>query len=208
MYSHFASLLFALLVSWALPVASQLPPPGAVSVGGVAVDGGNTGSGGGGQGSDGGEGFDGGRRIPGTACRQNSVGSALARDNSFMTLIFDDLKAQIGPNVPAAKQRGYCTVDVKLNTPAGWSFAVDTCDYRGYCNLSKGVNGTVSAAYNFVSQSGRVRNEDPQICLLSLTLKSRVLRNLSKGQLAQTFWFISRERPLRNFGRHVERMSL
>ena len=204
MYNHFASLLVALLVSWALPVVSQLPPPGAVSVGGVTVDG-NTPLGGG---TGGGEGFDGGRRIPGTACRKNSVGSALARDNSFMTLIFDDLKAQIGPNVAAAKQRGYCTVDVKLNTPTGWSFAVDTCDYRGYCNLSKGVDGTVSAAYNFVSQSGSVRQQDPAICLLSLTLKSRILRKLSKDRLAQTFWSINRERPLPSFGRHVERMSL
>ena len=89
---------------------------------------------------------------PGTdynGCPRGSVGSALAQDYSFMTLIFDKLTAQIGPGTPARGRRVVCSVSVQIQSPDGWQYCAETADYRGYYSLGDGVNGTIKASYDF-----------------------------------------------------------
>ena len=95
-------------------------------------------------------------REGGTGCRPGTVGTVLAADNSFMTLIFDQFKAEVGPDITAQKRRAFCRVNVKLAAPSGWSYDIDSTDYRAYCKLDKGVSGTVKATYEYVGEKGRV----------------------------------------------------
>ena len=92
----------------------------------------------------------------GNGCLNGSVGAMIAADNSFMTLIFDRFNAEVGPYV-RNKERAYCRFNMTLNAP-GWTFDVDSFDFRGYYQLDAGVNASVRAKYKLIGQNVRVSN--------------------------------------------------
>ena len=85
----------------------------------------------------------------GTGCRKGTVGATIAIDNSFMTLIFDDFRAMIGPAAANNQRRTFCRVLVQINNPAGYQFAVHGADYRGYYQLDQGVSAEIQASYQY-----------------------------------------------------------
>ena len=68
-------------------------------------------------------------------------------------LLFDNYIAEVGPGVSAREKRKNCQINVTLDFPHGWTFAIADVDYRGYASLERGVTGLQQAAYYFQGES-------------------------------------------------------
>jgi hypothetical protein len=128
-FTTFLALFIALVA--ALPQATTTKPPkGTCTIQSVAVDKPDV-------------------DTDGSGCRAGSVGVAFSEDNSLMTMIFDDFKAAIGPKAGDVKKRALCKVNVTMASP-GWAFDVSSVDFRGYINLSSGVDASIVSRWKWV----------------------------------------------------------
>ncbi|KAF1993278.1 hypothetical protein P154DRAFT_527870 [Amniculicola lignicola CBS 123094] len=85
----------------------------------------------------------------GSGCRSGSVGVAFSSDNTYLTIIFDDFQAAIGPKAGDYKKRAFCRVNVTMIVP-GWAFDVSSVDFRGYVNLAKGTNASIVSRWKWI----------------------------------------------------------
>jgi hypothetical protein len=136
-------LFLPLLSSLILVHAQSLPPAGEVGISSVSVEGNTVGALASGM-----------RGAPealaatgGSGCKANSVSTNFNGDRTVLTLIFNDFIASLGPSVPAQQNRRFCSVNLKMKVPKGWTFQVNTVDWRGYVDLDRGVRGTLGSVY-------------------------------------------------------------
>jgi hypothetical protein len=92
----------------------------------------------------------------GTGCPQGSVGSSFANDRQSFTLIFDSFVASAGPGVPATDNRKNCQLNIYMKWPQGFTFAVNTIDYRGFVQLPAGATAEQKATYYFQGELQQV----------------------------------------------------
>jgi hypothetical protein len=85
----------------------------------------------------------------GSGCPAGSVAENLSPDRQAFTLLFDNYIAEVGPGVSAREKRKNCQINVSLDFPQGWTFAIADVDYRGYASLDRGVTGVQQASYYF-----------------------------------------------------------
>ncbi|KAF2435577.1 hypothetical protein EJ08DRAFT_560907, partial [Tothia fuscella] len=90
----------------------------------------------------------------GSGCRANSVSTNFNGDRTILTLIFNDFIANFGPGIPAQQNRRFCKVDLKMKVPKGWTFQVNTVDWRGYIDLDRGVRGSLASSYFWSASRG------------------------------------------------------
>jgi hypothetical protein len=132
MHSFFFALIIALLSSlvWAVPAAAAVQPPaGGVSLVSLIVD------------------------TEGSGCKQGDASVAIARDNSVLTIIFDNFQAADGPNAGKTKSRAFCRVTIGISSP-GWAFDISSADFRGYVNLDKGAEASLVTRWKYVDANG------------------------------------------------------
>ncbi len=89
----------------------------------------------------------------GSGCPAGSVAENLSPDKQAFTLLFDEYIAEVGPGVSAREKRKNCQINVVLDFPGGWTFAIADIDYRGYASLQRGVTGVQQASYYFQGES-------------------------------------------------------
>jgi hypothetical protein len=92
----------------------------------------------------------------GTGCPQGSVGTSIANDRQSFTLIFDKFVASSGPGVAMTEARKNCQINLNLNYPPGYSYAIGTVDYRGYAQLPAGVSAEQKSIYYFQGELQQV----------------------------------------------------
>lgn len=85
----------------------------------------------------------------GSGCPAGSVAGRIESRLDSFTLLFDQYLAEVGPGVPIMQKRKNCQINLDIDHPAGWSYAVLTIDYRGYVALERGVRAQQSAKYYF-----------------------------------------------------------
>lgn len=95
----------------------------------------------------------------GTGCPAGSVAQNIAADAQAFTLIFDNFVAAIGNGIAYTEQRKNCQLNIDLDFPQGWSFAISDVDYRGYVSLDPQVIGTQKATYYFQGQLAQANTE-------------------------------------------------
>ncbi|KAE9991846.1 hypothetical protein EG327_010865 [Venturia inaequalis] len=83
----------------------------------------------------------------GTGCSTGTVAPIFADDRSSLTLIFNDMIADIGPGVPKQRSRRHCNVDVAMKVPPGWTFEVAEVNWRGLVDVDKGVRGVLAGQW-------------------------------------------------------------
>jgi hypothetical protein len=96
----------------------------------------------------------------GSGCPAGSVATNISPDGLSFTLLFDSYLAEVGPTVPRKRGTRECTVDVLLQAPLGWSWAIVGVDHRGFASLGPGVSGTVNRVFNSIDRgptTGRPR---------------------------------------------------
>ncbi|TID26934.1 hypothetical protein E2P81_ATG01395 [Venturia nashicola] len=95
----------------------------------------------------------------GTGCSTGTVAPIFADDRSSLTLIFNDLIADIGPNVPLQRSRRHCNVVVAMQVPAGWTFEVAEVNWRGFVDVDKGVRGVLAGQWYWDGERQRGRGD-------------------------------------------------
>jgi hypothetical protein len=121
--------LFLTLVA-AVPAAAPVrPPAGGVNLTSLVVD------------------------MEGSGCQPGDASVAIAKDNSAMTIIFDNFQAADGPSAGKTKSRAFCRVTIGVNSP-GWAFDISSADFRGYVNLDKGAEASLVTRWKYVDLNG------------------------------------------------------
>lgn len=131
--SSLTTVLFtAILTSFvaALPAAAPVrPPTGGVSFTSLDVD------------------------LDGSGCKPGDASVSIARDNSAMTIIFDNFEAADGPKAGKATSRAFCRVTIGVNSP-GYAFDITSADFRGYVSIDKGVEASLVSRWKWVDKNG------------------------------------------------------
>jgi len=83
----------------------------------------------------------------GTGCPPGSTTSGISPDKQAVTSIFSAFIADKGgaSNPEAAKR--HCLVMMEINVPAGWSYSLESVDYRGFAGLQGEVTATRRSLY-------------------------------------------------------------
>ena len=103
----------------ALVAASLVPPPGPVTIEVVSVS--------------------------GSGCRPDTTVVAMSADNTAFTVTYSDFLVQ-AKGVEAKKS---CTIALKLNHTAGYTYGIASTDYRGFAHLTDGARGVERNTYRF-----------------------------------------------------------
>jgi len=117
-----SSVVLSLLAPWGVAAAPP-PPPGQVVVDVVKVN--------------------------GSGCRHNTVAVAIAPDRTAFTVTYSEYLARVGPGTKPNDARKTCNLDVRLDIPQGYSYAIKQADYRGFGQLERGASAVQSASYYF-----------------------------------------------------------
>jgi hypothetical protein len=91
--------------------------------------------------------------VLGTGCPAGTAAVAVSPDNTAFTVSYSQYVAEVGPGVAATAARKNCQINLKVNVPQGFTYAIVKTDYRGYINLAKGATGVERASYYFQGMS-------------------------------------------------------
>ena len=87
--------------------------------------------------------------VNGSGCPANTAAVATAPDNTAFTVTYSNYLASVGVGSTPTGFRKNCQLTVLVHTPAGFSFAVEQADYRGFADLAAGASGMERANYYF-----------------------------------------------------------
>lgn len=88
-------------------------------------------------------------KVNGSGCRPGSASVAVAPDNTAFTVTYSDYLAQVGKGAKSTDHHKDCRLDLRVNVPKGYTYAVPQADYRGFASLQTGAVGTQKAGYHF-----------------------------------------------------------
>ncbi|MBA3489680.1 MAG: DUF4360 domain-containing protein [Longispora sp.] len=88
-------------------------------------------------------------KVAGSGCPAHTTAVAISPDNSAFTLTYSKYLAQVGNGAPAVESRKNCHLDLRVNVPQGYTYAITGTDYRGFASLQTGAVGIHEASYFF-----------------------------------------------------------
>lgn len=86
-------------------------------------------------------------RATGTGCPSGTSRAALTEDGKTFALLIDEFSARAGSDLPIGRRN--CLIEVDLEIPAGWSYALITADYRGFAELTNYATASQRVVYSF-----------------------------------------------------------
>lgn len=87
--------------------------------------------------------------VNGSGCPQGTAAVAVSEDNTAFTITYSDYLAQAGGDSPATAFRKNCQINLIVHIPQGFTYAIQSVDYRGFASLEQGATGTQRAGYYF-----------------------------------------------------------
>lgn len=77
-------------------------------------------------------------QIDGSGCDASNATAIMTQDLNYLSVLYDRFSAQIGkgtenPNAKSIEKQ--CTILVDINVPQGWTFDIDSIEYRGYVEI-------------------------------------------------------------------------
>jgi len=91
--------------------------------------------------------------INGSGCPSGTAAVAANADNTAFTVTYSDYLAMVGVGASAADFRKNCQLNLDINVPSGFTYAIASVDYRGYAYLEDGANAMQRAGYYFQGSS-------------------------------------------------------
>lgn len=82
----------------------------------------------------------------GTGC-EGSATTSLSPDKQVATSLFSAFVASVGPGSPPEAATRNCLVMMQINVPSGWSYSLESVDYRGFTALEREVTASRQALY-------------------------------------------------------------
>lgn len=89
-----------------------------------------------------------GIRAYGQGCPIGSAAATVSPDGRSFSLLLDNYAATVEPGGRPTIRRD-CDIEVDLDIPAGWSFAVVAADYRGFVDIAAGSLAQHRVLYTF-----------------------------------------------------------
>lgn len=132
MFSTLAKILVPALltVSATAALASEAPAPGSVKIKNISAI--------------------------GSGCKTaDSYATNISEDGLAFTITFSEFAAQLGDGISMLENRKNCSVTLDLQVPNGWQFSVATFNYRGYLDMTAGVQAAHTTTYFFQGADGR-----------------------------------------------------
>lgn len=83
----------------------------------------------------------------GSGCPQGSVAYNLSPDAKAFTVLFDNFIVEAGEENQRDRKR--CNVNLDMNVPSGWSFALFCVEFRGFADLEEGLVGEQTSRFRF-----------------------------------------------------------
>jgi len=91
--------------------------------------------------------------VNGSGCPAGTAAVAPSPDNTAFTVTYSDFLAQVGVGARPTDFRKNCQLNVLVNYPGGFTFAIAQADYRGYAYLEHGAASLQRASYYFQGTS-------------------------------------------------------
>lgn len=77
----------------------------------------------------------------GPGCPAGSAVVEVASDAQAFTILFDAFTVEAGGVVPRSQERKTCNLDLVFQVSPGWTFTVDSLDFRGYAQIERNAVG-------------------------------------------------------------------
>lgn len=91
-------------------------------------------------------------KVNGSGCRKPTTQVAVSPDGEAFTVTYSEYLAQVGVGAKPNDYRKDCRITLRLDIPAGLTYAIQEVDYRGFGLLEPGASGVQSASYQFQTQ--------------------------------------------------------
>ncbi|KAG4412900.1 hypothetical protein IFR04_013974 [Cadophora malorum] len=85
----------------------------------------------------------------GSGCPQGSMKFSVPINSTRYIVAFGGYAASIGAGAPLAESRKNCQINLKLDYPVGYQYAVAGNTYSGYASLDAGVSAVHKSIYYF-----------------------------------------------------------
>lgn len=99
--------------------------------------------------------------VNGSGCRKGTAAVAMSPDNTAFTVTYSEYLAQVGVGAKPTDFRKNCQLNLNLNVPQGFTYAISQSDYRGYALLEEGANAKQGASYYFQGMSSTLSVSHP-----------------------------------------------
>ncbi|TYB46247.1 DUF4360 domain-containing protein [Actinomadura chibensis] len=91
--------------------------------------------------------------VNGSGCAAGTAKVTPSGDNTAFTVSYEQYVAWAGGQAPPASFRKNCQLNVKVNAPEGWTYAITGIEHRGFAHLEAGATGLLRANYYFQGDS-------------------------------------------------------
>jgi hypothetical protein len=87
--------------------------------------------------------------VNGSGCPEGTAAVAVSPDNTAFTVTYSNYLAQVGVGSVPTDFRKNCQLNLIVHVPQGFTYAVQSTDYRGFASLEKGATAVERAGYYF-----------------------------------------------------------
>jgi hypothetical protein len=94
--------------------------------------------------------------VNGSGCPQGTADVTVSGDNTSFSVSYSHFQAQAGGGGDIVESRKNCQINLAVDVPSGFTFAVARADYRGFAHLESGATGMQKASYYFSGSSATV----------------------------------------------------
>lgn len=91
--------------------------------------------------------------INGSGCPSGTAAVVVAQDNASFKVVYSDYIAQVGDGAKPTDIRQNCQLSLRLQAPAGFTYAIVRADYAGLIRLASGATAVQSANYYIQGES-------------------------------------------------------
>ncbi|SDE16635.1 DUF4360 domain-containing protein [Glycomyces harbinensis] len=91
--------------------------------------------------------------VNGSGCPQGTASVAVGPGNTSFTVVYSRFLAEAGGGADAVDSRKNCQINLEVNIPSGYTYAIAKAEYRGFGHLERGATGLQQASYYFTGSS-------------------------------------------------------
>ncbi|MBQ0985661.1 DUF4360 domain-containing protein [Streptomyces sp. F63] len=91
--------------------------------------------------------------VNGSGCPAGTAAVAVSEDNTAFTVTYSDYLAMVGVGAKPTDFRKNCQLNLAMQVPQGFTYAIAKVDYRGYAYLEDGASAMQKASYYFQGAS-------------------------------------------------------